>query len=464
MKKGSNKKTLKSLKEEVECSLDKEDYSLSLTLCEKIKKLYPKNYYGYLGYILSVTKNYKSYVNDETLRELKKNFEKAYELSKKADKESIKKEFDEYVNDCREVENLKKNRKEIISKYFLKALYNDGISYINQNINVANSYNLNGKKIVNIYDFIYGAFLLSCLIFNLIHRNYLLFLTIPFGIFGIITIYSFINTNFFGKNKLKSEKNYLSKITEEANLKINNIKKEITKLEENLNFLISQKKEIMLKIPETFLKENVNYVQDDEEGIALKILEELTNNNISSFTYLINEETSLNIDDVLLKIKPDVKDEESELMNFISNKTLEKKKNQNEVILMKKINPSYYLGIGVLLIISILCIVVLIKNFYEINFVSFIGGVVTGVICMLIYNINTGKHGSLPDTFGDNLISTISNSTLVYNLIYTSITSELKFTYGFIEMPIIFCLIFMGFVALISLFKYKNLMIKLRGE
>ncbi len=83
---------------------------------------------------------------------------------------------------------------------------------------------------------------------------------------------------------------------------------------------------------------------------------------------------------------------------------------------------------------------------------------------MLIYNIKTGKHSSLIDTFNDNLLLTIFNSTLVYDLIYTSITNELKFTYGFIEIPLIFVLMFMGFAGLISLLKYKNLMNKLRGE
>lgn len=464
MKKGSSKKTLKALKEEAQLSLEKEDYTLFLSTCEEIKKMYPKNAYGYTGYIIAVTNNYKTYVGEDVLKDLKKDFEKAYQLTKKNDKEVLKRNFDEYVNDHREVENLKKNRKELISKYFLKGLYNDGISFINQNINLANSYNLNGKKIINIYDLLNGIFLLTCLIFNLVHRNYLLFITIPFGIFGIITIYSFINMNFFGKRKLSSEKKYLLKIVEEANLKIKEAKKEITKIEESIEFLKKQKSEILLKIPESFTSGIENVVLDDEESVALKILDELINNNISSFTYLINEQTSLDIDEIILKIKPQIKDEKSELINFISDKIAEKKSNQNEFISMKKIKTFNYAMIGVLLAISICSIIVLINNFYEINFASFVAAIIIGVLSMFIYNINTGKHSSLTDTFNDSLMSTVFASSLVYDLIYMSITNELKFTYGFIEMPIIFILIFMGFVALISLFKYKNLMAKLRGE
>lgn len=462
MKKGS-KKTLKSLKEESELSLEEGNYSLSLAKCEEIKKLYPKNVYGYVGYIKSVTNDYKKYICDADIKNIKKDFEKAYELCKKEEKQNLKVTFDDYVNDCYEVENLKKSKKELTSKYFLKALSNDGISFINQNISTANSYNLDGKKIVNFYDLIKGIFLLACLIFNLVHRNYLLFLTIPFGIFGLITIYSFININFFGKRKLKSEKMYLSRIIDEANLKVSKIKKDILKLDENIEFLKAQKKETLLKIPETFLTDIKNIVENDEEEIAFRILSELTNNNISVFTLLINEETTLDIDDIILKIKPSIKDEDSELIKFISDKLTQKKSSQNEIVMMKQVKPFNYVIIGLLLLISIFSTAVLINNFYEINFVSFMYASITGIISMIIYNINTGKHGALIDTFNDNLLSTVFNSSLVYNLIYMSITKELKFTYGFIEMPIIFILIFIGFVALVSLLKYKNLMIRLRG-
>ena len=100
---------------------------------------------------------------------------------------------------------------------------------------------------------------------------------------------------------------------------------------------------------------------------------------------------------------------------------------------------------------------------HELHIKSFVFGCATGVLSILIHNVSSGKHNSLIDTFNDNLLSTIFNSTLVYDLVYMSITNELKFTYGFVEIPIIFILIFVGFVMLISLFKYKYLLKKSRG-
>lgn len=462
MKTGS-KKTLKSLKEEAEECFGIEDYSLSLGVCNQIKKEYPKNVYGYLGTIKSVTKNYKSYVSENELKELKEDYDKVVELAKKEDKEKIEKEYNEYLEDCSEVQNLKKVKKELVSKYFLTSLYEDSIAFINQNINTVNSYNLNGKKIVNGYDLIKGLFLLVCLIFNLININYLLFLTIPFGIYGVIIIYSFLSANLFGTDKLKSEKDHAKKIIDEAMEKIESIKEDIEKNNETINFLLEQKSNTILKIPESFSEDIKDITNQNESEIAKDILNELSNNNISGFTYLIDENTNLSVDDVLLKIRPQVK-EDGNLTNFINNKSTEKKNSQNEFILMRKIKPYNYFIILIFLIISILSIIVIKNNFYELNFISFVFASITGVISTIIYNINTGKHSALIDTFNDNLTSCVFNATLVYDLIYMSITNELKLTYGFIEIPIIFILIFMGFVSVISLLKYKNLMKKLKRE
>ncbi len=462
MKTGS-KKTLKSLKEEAEECFGREDYSLSLGICNQIKKDYPKNVYGYLGTIKSVTKNYKSYVSENELKELKEDYDKVVELAKKEDKEKIEKEYNEYLEDCSEVQNLKKVKKELVSKYFLTSLYEDSIAFINQNINTVNSYNLNGKKIVNGYDLIKGLFLLVCLIFNLININYLLFLTIPFGIYGVIIIYSFLSANLFGTDKLKSEKDHAKKIIDEAMEKIESIKEDIEKNNETINFLLEQKSNTILKIPESFSEDIKDITNQNESEIAKDILNELSNNNISGFTYLIDENTNLSVDDVLLKIRPQVK-EDGNLTNFINNKSTEKKNSQNEFILMRKIKPYNYFIILIFLIISILSIIVIKNNFYELNFISFVFASITGVISTIIYNINTGKHSALIDTFNDNLTSCVFNATLVYDLIYMSITNELKLTYGFIEIPIIFILIFMGFVSVISLLKYKNLMKRLKRE
>ena len=152
-------------------------------------------------------------------------------------------------------------------------------------------------------------------------------------------------------------------IIEEANKKIKEIKSEIEKLDENIEILITQKSDTMLKIPEVFLKSLEDITIQNENEVASKIALELNSNNISTFTYLINEETNLNIDDIMKKIKPKVKDEDDELSRFISNKIIEKKNSQEEIILMKKVKPASYFIIAVLLVISILSIIVIANNF-----------------------------------------------------------------------------------------------------
>lgn len=456
----NKKKTLKVLKEETELCFEKDKYDEALSLCEEIKKNYPKNVYGYINYLKAITKNYSSYISYEQIKELKKIYEKAYELSKDSDKDNLKQTFEDYLDDCNEVENLRKVKKELTSKYLLKTMYNDEIAYINQNITTVKSYDLNGKRIVNFYDFIKGVFLLFCLIFNLIFTNYLLILTIPFGIVGIITIYMFIKSNFLGGKMLKSEKKYVTEIVEQSELKIADIKNEIKKTEDNIIFLDSLKRETILKIPETFLENLKELLNDNEFDISKKIYDELLNNNISSFTYLLSENTLLQPEDIIEKLRAD---NDNKLVKFIENKNKQKNKNKNNFILMKPVAPFNYFMIFILIIISFFSVVIIIKNFYEINLISFLAAIITGIISVLTYNIYSGKHTSLVDVFNNNLLSTIFNTTLVYNLIYESIFKKLSFTYGFIQMPIIFILIFIGFIALISLLKYKNLIKKLRG-
>ena len=145
-----------------------------------------------------------------------------------------------------------------------------------------------------------GLFLLVCLIFNLININYLLFLTIPFGIYGVIIIYSFLSANLFGTDKLKSEKDHAKKIIDEAMEKIESIKEDIEKNNETINFLLEQKSNTILKIPESFSEDIKDITNQNESEIAKDILNELSNNNISGFTYLIDENTNLSVDDVLL--------------------------------------------------------------------------------------------------------------------------------------------------------------------
>lgn len=459
----ASKKSLKNLKEEAELNFKEENYSLSLPVCEQIKEKYPKNYYGYFGIIKSKTNNYTKFVGEETLKEIKKEFVTLLECLKKNEKEKYELEFNEYLDDLKEVESLRKIRKELTSKFFLKSLYKDFVSLLNQNINAVSLYKLDGKKITNIYDLIKGMFLFCCLIFNIINPNYLLFLTIPFGIFGLIIIYSFISMNFLGKKRLSSEKDYVTKVIDESKEKIEELKKEIKKINENINFLNDQKNTTLSKIPETFMGDIKDYISEDEKIIARRIKDELSNNNLPSFTFLVNEETTLNVDDIFSKIKTNSKkEEESELRKFLSDKLDEKKRSQNKLIVMRKIKPYNYFILGLLLFISICSTIVIINNFYEINLKAFIWACFVGIGSAFIHNVKGGKHDSLTDTFNDNLLSTIFNATLVYDLIYMSITSELKFTYGFLEMPIIFILMFIGLVMLVSFFKYRYLLKKLR--
>lgn len=457
----NSRKTLKELKNEYHDALDNEDYDLLLKISNQIKDNFSKNALGYEGVIKAKTNDYKKWLDEGSIKELKDDFTKYVQLSKKQIQDSVSNDFNEYVNDCKEVENLIKIKKELTSKEFLNALYHDEISFINQNINTFKNYNIKGKRIVNIYDFINGLFYLFCMIFNLIFRNYLLFLTIPFGIFGIITIYSFLNMNFIKKDNLFFKRPSNKKILDSAKEKISVLKNEIEKTTETITFLKDQKLTTISRIPSCFSNQISFLIEDDEELISSNILNELKSDNMSSFTYLINEKTDLKADEVISKIRPHIK-EDDELSRFIDSKLLEIKNGQKKSILMKDVKKSNYIITIILLLISFLSFVVLINNFYEVNFISFVLAIITGFISMFIYNINTGKHNSLSDTFGDNLLSTVFNASLMYDLVYFYVTKSISFTYAIIEIPIIFILILIGFVMLASLLKYNYLLKKLR--
>ncbi len=70
--KNTAKRTLKSLKESAENYQKEENYTLSLSVCNQIKKEYPKNYFGYVGAIKSVTHNFKIYVPEDSIKMLKR--------------------------------------------------------------------------------------------------------------------------------------------------------------------------------------------------------------------------------------------------------------------------------------------------------------------------------------------------------------------------------------------------------
>ena len=342
-------------------------------------------------------------------------------------------------------------------------IYNDALTFINQNLNTAGLYGKANSRIKNVYDFIKGLFLFCCLIYNLTFCNYLLILTVPFGIFGFINMYSFVEMNFFDKGKYKIEKATFQKLVNNANDKISNLKQEINKINDNLDFLREQKLSSISRIPELFSKDIESLLLNDEVKLAEQISEALLSSDMVKFTYLLEENTNLNTEDVINSLSNELNSKEDELSKYINDKLSERKNNQSKAMLMKKVKPIKAIFLVIALFISISSIIILINNFYEMNLYAFIVSMVVGAISMLIYNVDTGKHASLSDTFNDNLLVTVFNSTIVYDLIYSKLNNGLSITYGFLQIPLTFILIFMGFVLLISSIKYIYLLKKLRS-
>lgn len=461
--KKTSKSSLKKLKEEISLYINDLQYDKAVESSKKMIDAYPNNIFGYTSYLKAATCNYNKYLSFDNLKEVKSVYNDAIKIANKAEKIELKKDFDDYLYDIKEVDNLNKIKTDIISKEFLKNLYSDYLTFINQNLNTISTYAKDGKKIKNGYDFIKGLFLFSCLIFNLTSINYLLILTIPFGIFGFINMYSFIEMNFFNKGKYKLEKDTLKSMMDNASLKVLHLKQEINKIEENLKFLKEQKLSSISKLPELFANDIKHFALNDENIIAAKINESLTSSDVVKFTLLLEENTNLKADDVINKISLEYKNENDDLLKYINNKVLEKKSNQASALLMKKIKPFNFFILAITLFISISSIIVIFNNFYELNLLAFISSLIVGILSMIIYNIDTGKHNSLSDTFGDNLLNTIFNATLTYDLIYSKINNGISATYGFLQIPITLILVLIGFVKLISIIKYINLSKKLRS-
>lgn len=200
---------------------------------------------------------------------------------------------------------------------------------------------------------------------------------------------------------------------------------------------------------------------DDEKVIAEKISTSLASNDVVKFTLELEENTNLKAEDIINKFSSETKKEDDEVLNYINSKMLEKKDNQTNILVMKKIKLFNIFVLALTLFISIGSIIIIANNFYELNLYAFILALIVGAISILTYNIDTGKHSSLSDTYYDNLINTVFNATLTYDLIYAKITNGLSFTYGFLQIPITLLLIFIGFVKLISILKYYNLYKKL---
>lgn len=454
-----SKRTLKSLEEEASQKLDEESFIEASNLYDKIISTYPKNKLGYIGKIKSETNMYKKYLSNNNLKEIKKIYENAYELSNKEDKKELKNEFERYLDDCQEVENLKKIKKDIVSNEVLKKVYSNVIATTNSNIDSLNKYNLSGKRITNVYDLVKALFFVFCLIYNLIFRNYLLLLTIPFGIYGVIIIYSFINMNFLKQEVLLSEKVLYKRNVKRLSDKISDLKKEIENKDKSINSFMNNKNDNILRIPSDFIEDIDYLVENNEERIATDIVDNIS--NVAAFTYLLSEHTNLSSDEIF-KIIDEEKKDNFFLFDLINSKKENKKNNQNELLIIKQIKSNSYLLPVIFIVISTLSAIIIFKNLQDLEIKSFMIAIIIGIISTLIYNIKDGKHNTYIDTINDSMILTVFTSSLVYDLVYYSVTNTLKFTYAFIKIPIIFGLLFIGFVSVISLLKYKNLFNKLR--
>lgn len=442
------KKTIKKLKEEISFFNDRNEKDKVLDVCLEAMKLYPNNEFGYITYIMTKTNNYNSYIEDSEIKDVKKIFEKLYEVSSKKDKNTVKDKFDEYVQDCKEVNNLKKIKKTLTSKYFLKRVYEESIKLVNKNVKIARKHYKNGIKIRGVYDLIKGILFAACLIFNLINRNILLIFTIPFGAFGIINIYSFIDNNFVKKDKTDTKNEEKKQIIEKGKNTILEYEDEIKKLDDMILFLSSQKNSCKNKIPNTFMEEIEYELEDNEDNISKKLMKDLKNNKY----YRIEEYTDITNEQFKEQIYPDISNKAETIFEYLNQKN-----DIKNIFKMKNISIFSYISLIIFCFISAMSFIIIIKNFYELNLLSFVLANVSGLISILTYNIETGKHSTLADTFGDNLLICVFKSSLVYDLIYSYITNEVNFTYGFLEIPIIFVFLYIGPSLLISILKYKHL-------
>lgn len=461
MKDSSKRITLKSLIEKEEELINSKDYKSALSTANLIVSKFPKNAYGYKSLLKIKTNNFEKYVNQVELKEIKKYYEMAFNLSKKNDKVHLKESFDSYLYDLKEVDNLSKIKKEIISKEILKKIDNDSLTLINQDLNTISSYDLSGKKIKNIYDFINGIILISFLIYNIFNPNFLLIITIPFGIFGLITIYSFIDSNLISnrKNNKSSTFNDMVNISKQN---LDMLKEDIKKNEDMILFYKNQKLNSISKIPESF-KSDISYLTlDNEQMEANLIIDSLTRLDVVKFSYLLESKSSLKTEEINLKINS-LKDVSNKLTLFINDKQIKKKSNINEALLMKDVKPINTVALVITLLISLTSSVVIFTNFFEVNIRALLISLLIGILTSFIYNVDTGKHKSLSEMFSDNLLSTIFNATIMYDLIYYKLYNQLSITYGFLQIPITICLILIGYVMLISLLKYKHLLKHLRS-
>ena len=438
--------TLASLKEKSKIYIKENNFEKLLEIAQQMINLYPKNFYGYRLYIISVTKNFTLYIDEEE----QKNIKQYYKLNTLMFVKDIEfnNKYNEYFLDLKEVESLNKIKKELVGKFLLKRIYEQKIIKINKDIATAKKININGKKISDIYDLIGGIFFLFTFIYNLIYPNYFIIITACFGLYGLITIYKYIEDNIL-KNKLKfvlKNKNLINQKKE----KINEYNNEIIKIKESIYFLNDQKSNAISKIPESF-HISINYLlENDEKSISRKIIQKI--NNELEFILLVNENTNLEAEDIFNE------------KDFLLSESKDITKKDTKLVYMKKITKFNVVISIISFVFSILALNVIKNNFYELNYKSFIIGYIVGILTCLLYNINNGKNNSYFDSFNDNLVASIFTSSLMYNLIYYSITKDISLVYSLLEIPIIYFLLLVGYASLISLLKYKNLLNKLRRK
>lgn len=457
------KKSSKRLRNEIDVFLEKEDIESAIKVCDEFMDIYPKNIYPYSKKIELLTDNYNKYISNDEFKCIKSIHDKRLEIASKKEIDIISKEFEEYEIDLKEKENLEKTRKELIGNYLQKKLQLNASIYLNNILTKLSNYKPNGKQIQNFYDLIKGLFLLFCLIFNLFNINGLLFVTIPFGIYGIIIVYKFFDNN-IGKISLLKNENFVYKnLINDCNKTKDEIKDEIVKIDSMIEFNLSQKVSIIGRMPEKFKDELFLLYEDDEESISNKIYNLYINNKIDEFKEMLSNNTFFSYEEFEESINKFTEEYENKVNDFIDGEIDKKKNNNSKFIVMMPIKPWVIVLLFFLIFISISSFIILINNFYDMNLKAFLIALGVGIISAIIYNINTGKSSSVIDTFNDNLLTTIFNTSLTYDLVYSSITNDLNFVYCVLEIPIIFILVLIGYVMLVSFLKYVNLQRKLRN-
>ena len=425
--------SLKKLNEQLDIALESNDEDKILKQIQKIIDIYPKNHFGYIKLIKYKTNNYKKYITDEDLKIVKDSYEMAYKYLPKKEKTPFKKEYDEYLHDIKEVNNLIKIKKNIVSKYFLKELYSNILLSLNINKLSLQSRIQSGYNLVN------GIFLLFCLVYNLIYRNAFLIITIPLGIFGVINILSFLD-----------KKNLNQKIIDyDYTNEKKSISEEIKKIDNTINFYEEEKNVSLTKIPASFHNDINGFIINNEEAISKALYKYFYNNNYVALTTMLEENTNLKINDI------------NKIISNYLNKD-EKLHSKKKILYVKKINKYNYVVLGLLLLVSIATIIFVLNNRYMYRLYPFLAGVFIGIIKMFIYKIEIQDNIGLNKVFLSITKSVVFSSSLIYDITYMSTLHNASINYMLLKVPLTFFLLFSGLNMVTSYMKYNKLLKKIR--